>query len=109
MSTDATGGSDPLWHGALLGERFQAGDVLLVLVQRRPGLGQHSVGGGEALEERFLVELEQHLVLLHLRPFGEQHVVHEGLDPRPYLDVLRRIQLSNDLGSGAPLAATPTP
>jgi hypothetical protein len=47
-----------LWHGPLLGERLEPGDVLLVFVQLSLGLGQQAVGGGKAFLERFLVEQE---------------------------------------------------
>ena len=79
-------------------QRREAGDVLLVLVQRRLGLGQHAVGGGEPFLERLVVELEERVALLHLGAFGEEHLVHERLDARAHLDVLRRIQLPDELG-----------
>jgi hypothetical protein len=55
----------------LLGERRQAGDILLVFVESGIGLGQRSIGGGESFHEGFLIELEQQVALFDLRALGE--------------------------------------
>ena len=53
----------------------------------------------------FLSSAKQRVALLHLRALGEQHLVHERLDARAHLDVLRRIELSDELVDRATFVA----
>ena len=59
---------------------------------------ERSLGGLELFNEGFLIELENDLALLHLGAFDERRFLHESLDPRAHLDVLRRIELADQRG-----------
>jgi len=86
-----------LRHRFLFSQRRQPRDILLVLVQGRLRLGQGAIGRRQPFLVGLVIQFEQRVAFLHLSAFGEQHLVHESLDPRAHVNIFRRIELADEL------------
>jgi len=88
-----------LRDGLLLDERLEAVDVLLVLAELGPGLGEGRLGRLHALAERAVIEAEERVALLHEGAVLVEDLLDEGLDAGADLDVLGGIELADGLGA----------